>query len=169
MTEDARGDASVAGDSSRVASNDALWVGRLVPAGREGNTLFARALKPGEEDTGEGINVRAGERLVIRAGDLGINLREVDAMSPKGLGGYAPVANTIWTWFTIVGAPTSFFLHLVSLARRLDAAHELWAVVVERLDEARIQPPVQRRGGLIHSPRNGGNGSDCSSSSIGNA
>ena len=36
--------------------------------GREGNKVFARLLRPGKEDTGEGVNVRDGEQLIIRAG-----------------------------------------------------------------------------------------------------
>ena len=65
-------------------SSDLLYMSRLVPDGREGNKVFARSLRPGEEDTGEGVNVRAGEQLVIRAGGLVINSDEIDALSPKG-------------------------------------------------------------------------------------
>ena len=78
-------------------SSDLLFYSRLVPDGREGNKVFARSLRLGEEDTGEGVNVRAGEQLIIRAGGLVISSDEIDALSPKGYGGYAPVANTVWT------------------------------------------------------------------------
>ncbi len=35
------------------SEEEMLYTGRLVPAGREGNKVFARWLGPGEEDTGE--------------------------------------------------------------------------------------------------------------------
>ena len=38
-----------------------LYASRLVPAGREGNKVFARTLRPGEVDTGEGVKVGPGE------------------------------------------------------------------------------------------------------------
>ena len=135
----------MASDSQNKNSNDALWIGRLVPTGREGNKVLARSLRPGEEDTGEVVNAQSGEELIIRGGDLIINSGEIDVQSPKGRGGYAPGANTIWTWFTIVGAPSSLLVFSFSLARRLDAAHELWAMTMQRLQEARSQLPIERR------------------------
>ena len=76
-------------DKIQDSSDELLFYSRLVPDGREGNKVFARSLRPGEEDTGEGVNVRAGEQLIIRARGLVINSDEIDALSPKGYGGYA--------------------------------------------------------------------------------
>ena len=78
-----------------------LHSGRIVPDGSDGDTVFARSLRPGEEDTGEGVHIPAGKRLVIRAGGLSFSSDEIDARSPKGRGGYAPVADTIWTWYRL--------------------------------------------------------------------
>ena len=55
-------------DKEQDSNNESLLYSRLVPDGREGNKVFARSLHPGEEDTGEGVNVRAGEQLIIRVG-----------------------------------------------------------------------------------------------------
>ena len=65
--------------------DELLFYGRLVPDGREGNKVYARSLRPGEEDTGEGVNLNAGDELVIRPGGLVINSDEIDALSPKGV------------------------------------------------------------------------------------
>ena len=100
-----------------------LTSGRIVLDRREGNKVFVRTLRPDEEDTGEGVNIRAGEQLIFEAGALVINSREIDTHSVKGRGGYAPVANTVWTWYQIVGEQLGFFLFFFSLARRVDAAH----------------------------------------------
>ena len=60
--------------------------------------------------------------LVIPPGELIINSREVDAYyNPAGTGGYAPVANTVWTWYQIAPKELGFFLYFFSLARRTDA------------------------------------------------
>ena len=130
-------------------SSDLLYMSRLVPDGREGNKVFARSLRPGEEDTGEGVNVRAGEQLVIRAGGLVINSDEIDALSPKGYGGYAPVANTVWTWYSIVGEQVGFFLYLYALARRLDAAHAAWELAMRERENARGEGAIAQRIGLF--------------------
>ena len=112
-------------------------IGRLVPAGSDENTVYARSLHLGEEDSGEVVHVPAGKRLVIRAGDLSIDSEELDARSPRGRGGYAPVADTIWTWYQIAGVEDTKLLMLVlAAARRLDATHVFWSETMGALEEA---------------------------------
>ena len=84
-------------DDSKQPEGEFLTAGRLIPIGREGNKVFARTLRLGEEDTGEVVNLEPGDELVIPAGGLVVDSRAIDAQSTKGLGGYAPVANTVWT------------------------------------------------------------------------
>ena len=50
--------------------DELLLLGRLVPAGSDENTVFARSLRPDEADSGEAVQVPAGKQLVIRSGDL---------------------------------------------------------------------------------------------------
>ena len=132
-------------DVKRGSEGEILYVGRLVPAGREGNKVFARTLLPGEEDTGQAVHVAVGEQLIIRSGDLSFSSDEIDAKSPKGLGGYAPIANTIWTWYSIAGEKVGFFLYLFALARRLDAAHALWELAIQERDKAKASDGMERR------------------------
>ena len=132
-------------DKIQDSNDGVLFYSRLVSDGREGNKVFVRSLRPGEEDTGEGVNVRAGEQLIIRAGGLVINSDEIDALSPKGYGGYAPVANTVWTFYSIVGERVGFFAYLFALARRLDAAHAAWELAIRERDKARSEGAIRRR------------------------
>ncbi len=134
------------------SGGELLTYGRLVPDGREGNKVFARMLRLGEEDTGEGVDIRAGDQLVIRPGGLVINSDEIDALSPKKVGGYAPVANTVWTWYSIVGERVGFFVYLFSLARRLDAAHAAWELAIQERDNAKNEGAtgaIERRIGFF--------------------
>ena len=130
-------------------NGDFLFGARLVPAGREGNKVFARSLRPGEEDTGEVVHVGPGEELIIRPGDLVISSEEIDSHSPKGLGGYAPVANTVWTWYRIVNEQVGFFQYVFALARRLDAAHASWGLAIEELGKAKNSAGLARRDRLF--------------------
>ena len=139
----------MADDKTQDSSDELLFYGRLVPDGREGNKVFARSLRPGEEDTGEGVTVRAGEQLIVRAGGLVINSDEIDAQSPKGYGGYAPVANTVWTWYSIVGEQVGFFVYFFALARRLDAAHAAWELAIRERDNARSEGAIGQRIGFF--------------------
>jgi len=123
-----------------------LVFGRVVPAGSDENAVYMRSLRPGEEDTGEAVHVPAGKRLEIRAGDLSFSSNEIDARSPKGRGGYAPVADTIWTWYRIVGAEDqSLLMLLLAVARRLDATHVFWSAAMDTLDQSRTASGIERR------------------------
>ena len=149
LTDEQRGELSTA--TSNQTDGDFLLAGRLVPLGRKGNIVYARSLRPGEEDTGEGVHVKAGEQLVIPAGELIINSREVDAYyNPAGTGGYAPVANTVWTWYQIAPEALGFFLYFFALARRTDAAHALWASAIQARDDAREAKGIPQRQGALN-------------------
>ena len=136
-------------EGAQNSGGELLYQARLVPDGQEGNTVYARTLRPGEEDTGEVVNVPAGHNLVIRPGGLVVNSDEIDALSPKRLGGYAPVANTVWTWYSIAGERIGFFVYLFSLARRLDAAHAAWELAISERDKANEEGGIGRRVGFF--------------------
>ena len=130
--------------------NELLYVGRVVPAGSDEKTVFARSLRPGEEDSGEVLNVPAGKQLVFRAGDLSFSSDEIDARSPKGRGGYAPVSNTIWTWYRMVGAEDqSLLMLLLAAARRLDATHVFWTATMDALEQSGTLAGIERRSTLF--------------------
>lgn len=127
-----------------------LTSGRIVPVRREGNKVFIRTLRQGEEDTGEAVNIRAGDRLIFEPGALVIDSRQIDAQSAQGLGGYSPVANTVWTWYRIIGEEVSFFVFFFALARRIDAAHALWALAIQERERANEEGAISRRTGLLN-------------------
>ena len=130
--------------------DELLLLGRLVPAGSDDNTVFARSLRPGEEDSGKAVHVAAGKRLMIKAGDLSFSSDEIDARSPKGRGGYAPVADTIWTWYRMVGAEDqSLLMMLLAAARRLDATHVFWSATMDALDDSATLTGIERRSTLF--------------------
>ncbi len=110
---------------------------RVVPDGREGNIVFGRTLRRGEPDDGRGVSVAAGEAFTFRAGRIVVELDHIGSLSELGAGGYAPVANTIWTWYQIGPHPDAgVYRVLMSLARRADTAHELWAIAVKQRTQA---------------------------------
>ena len=69
--------------------------GRLIPTKREGNKVYARTLRWGEDDPGETVHLETGDQLIIPAGDLVIDTRQIDSMSPVGVGGYAIQSQTL--------------------------------------------------------------------------
>ena len=138
-------------DTDTQSGEEFLISGRIVPVRREGDKVFVRTLRQGEEDTGEVVNVRAGDRVVFEPGSLVIDSRELDAQSAKGLGGYAPVANTVWTWYRIVGEEVSFFVFFFAFARRIDAAHALWALAIQERERAKEEGTISQRTGFLNS------------------
>ena len=109
----------------KIGENDILASVRVVPAGRNGNTVYGRTLNQGEPDTDEGILVEAGETLEFPAGSISVTMAHVDQHSKPEASGYAPVANTVWSWLAIHPQEydQSFVNYLLAAARRLDAAH----------------------------------------------
>lgn len=99
---------------------------RVVPTGQEGNIVFGRSLNHGESDDGRGIERRLGRRVVFPPGSLKITLDDVDRDNTPGLDGYAPLANTMWTWLHSGPSPDqTLFYYLFAVARRIDTAHKL--------------------------------------------
>ena len=108
--------------------------------------VYARTLRRGEEDTGEAVHLEAGDQLVIPAGEMVVDSRDIDEYyNPKGLGGYRPLANTVWTWYQFATEQLGFFLFFFSLARRLDAAHTLWVLAIQARDKAREEKGIHQR------------------------
>ena len=136
--------------SNKQSDGEFLISGRIVPVRREGNKVFVRTLRRGEEDTGERVTLQAGDQMVFEPGAFVIDSREIDAQSPKGFGGYAPVANTVWTWYRIVSEELGFFLFIFSLARRIDAAHGLWVSAIQARNKAREEGGIPRRSGFFN-------------------
>ena len=132
-----------------------LITGRLVPIRREGSTVYARSLRRGEEDTGEVIKLQRGDKLVIPAGELVIDSRQIDEyFNPKGLGGYALVANAVRAWYQIAPEEPEFIFFFFALARRTDVAHTLWALTIEELHKAREDGGPSKRRDLVNARAN---------------
>ncbi len=129
-----------------------LLLGRLVPAGSDEDSVYARLLQPGEEDNGEVVHIPAGKQLKIRPKDFSFTSDDIDARNPKGRGGYAPVADTLWTWYRLAGAKDqSLLMMLLAAARRLDATHAFWSATMEVLDESATLAGIERRSALFRS------------------
>ena len=124
--------------------SDFMTSGRVVLDRREGNKVFLRTLRYGENETGEGVNIKAGEQVIFDVGALSIDTRQIDSKSDPERGGYSPVANTIWTWYIITGEELGYFCYIFALARRLDATHAEWASAIEELEKSRENTPAQR-------------------------
>ena len=112
---------------------------RVVPAGRNGSHVYGRTLNHGEPDSGEGIDVEVGETLEFPPGSVSVTMADVDHYSKAGDDGYAPVANTVWTWLAIppLESDQTTVNYLLAAARRLDAAHTHWTRAQSSLNDSR--------------------------------
>ena len=113
-----------------------LLVGiRVIPTSRDGSTVFARTLNYGELDSGEGIVLQPGERLLFPPGSVRATIQDIDRGNTPDSDGYAVIANTVWTWLQIGPSPDqSFFNYLFAAARRLDSAHALCISTIREFD-----------------------------------
>ena len=132
--------------TGEVGADDSLIAVRVVPNGRDGNTVFGRTLNADEKDDGNGIELCPGEQLVFRPGDIELSLDDVDNRSPQLQTGYKPIANTIWTWFQAFGWPREYlFRYLFATARRLDTAHALCCAVAQACRTPEDEPFLKSR------------------------
>lgn len=127
-------------------SNDAVASVRIVPTGREGEMVFARTLNFGEVDAGEGIVRFPGERLVIPLGDAKFSIQDIDRHNTPDVYGFAPAANTIWSWLNIPPLTSETLFNLLyASALRLDSAHSLCVRAIEECDDRPDEPFIQAR------------------------
>ena len=129
-----------------VGSDDSIVGVRVVPTVRKGRTVYGRTLDYGEPDAGKAICVTRGDTLVFPQGSVKITIMDVDRYSEAEQDGYAPVANTVWSWIAIppVTFGTSVHNYLLSLARRLDVAHVHCMGALRGLAESSNQPSFLR-------------------------
>lgn len=123
--------------SAVVGADDSLTGPlRVVFDEQEGDTVYVRTLKRGEVDDGRRVHLKPGQRLGFRANSCSIDLDELDERFSAGIEGYAPLANTVWTWLNI-GNPgerdEGTSRYLIAAARRLDAAAGTWERVTSEL------------------------------------
>ena len=127
-----------------VGDNDALVGVRVAPIGKDGNKVIGKTINYGEADSGDGITLRKGEKLLFPVGNLKISIRDIDRENSPGPDGYAAVSNTAWTWLQLGSSPDpALFRFLFAAARRLDTAHDLYVNVINevgvRTDESFIK------------------------------
>ena len=130
----------------RVGDNDALIGIRVVPAGRDGNTVLGKTLNYGEPDSGDGITVRLGEKLLFPAGNLKVSIEDIDRENKPAPDGYTNLANTIWTWLQFRPSPDpALFRFLFAAARRLDTAHSLCVSALNERGDRSDEPYIKKR------------------------
>ena len=124
-----------------------LLVGiRVIPTSRDGSTVFARTLNYGELDSGEGIVLQPGERLLFPPGSVKATIQDIDRGNTPDSDGYAVIANTVWTWLQIGPSPDqSIFYYLFAAARRLDSAHALCVSTIREFDNPPDEPFIKSR------------------------
>ena len=116
--------------------DELLMVGiRVIPTDRDGSTVLARTLNYGEPDSGEGIILQPGDRLLFPPGSVKATIQDIDHVNIPDSHGYAVIANTVWTWLQIGPSPDpKVFEYLFAAARRLDSAHALCVSAMSEFD-----------------------------------
>lgn len=126
---------------------------RAVPVRREGNVVYCRTLRRGEEDEGKRVHVRPGDSVTFEAGAVTIELDHIDSQEKPTASGYVPLTPVLWAWL-MVGAADSDearatrIRYLLAAARRLDAVNSLVVLIEERRAELAGEPtfgPTIRR------------------------
>ena len=123
---------------------------RVVPTGRDGSTVLGRTLNHGEPDSGEGIIVQQGERLMFPPGSVKVTIQDVDRTNVPGPDGYATIANMIWAWLNIPPCPSvELFNHFLAVARRLDSAYSLCVGAISKINTSHDDPSASPRARLF--------------------
>jgi hypothetical protein len=120
---------SATGEVGRT--DDYLTGMRVIPVRQEGNVIYGRTLRRGEQDTGARIHVGPGEELRFDEGSITLELDAIDDVERQGRTGYVPVTPTLWTWFQVGAHDPAKVRYLLAAARRLDAAAQRVAEIEE--------------------------------------
>ena len=137
--------------SLTLEANDTVVGVRVVPAGRDGNLVYARSLNEGEPDNGERIPLEIGDKLVCPPGSIKVTLEDVDRYAEQEFDGYAPITNTVWTWLHVPPSPDEFFFNfMLTASRRLDDAHALCASALRELGHRPDEPFIKTRSRIFN-------------------
>ena len=137
--------------SPTLGANDTVVGVRVVPAGRDGNLVYARSLNEGEPDNGERIPLEIGDKLVCPPGSIKVTLEDVDRYAEQEFDGYAPITNTVWTWLHVPPSPDEFFFNfMLTASRRLDDAHALCASALRELGYRPDEPFIKTRSRIFN-------------------
>ena len=123
---------------------------RVLPTGKEGNMVFGRTLRFGEEDSGEAIIVEDGGTLVFPPKSMALDISAVDQQNKSERHGYGDdsyrsISPTLYLWqfiHSIKGKEHHALLNLLlSTARRLDVAYDLYEKSYSYLHDAEADAP----------------------------
>lgn len=117
--------------------DDMLTAMRIVPVRRIRGHVYGRVLRFGEKDDGRRVHLRPGDSFTL-SGRRIVQLDQIDTYAKPGPSGYAPLTDTIWTWFEIIRiGDTEVSRYVLAAARRLDAASRGFDGVQALLKEVR--------------------------------
>ena len=113
----------------------------MISTGRDGNDILARTVAHDEDVLDFGIQMAKGERLLFPADELKISIHNIGQENPTDSNGYAPVANTIWTWLQLPGGIGAVknkhaLYYFESAGRRLDTAYNLCMEALDIFDKS---------------------------------
>lgn len=136
------------GEAGRT--DDLLTGTRIVPVRREGNQVFARTLRRGEQDNGDRVHVRPGGQVTFEKGNVVVEMDAIDdneaAAYPDAK--YVPLTPALWTFLAFGERDPVKVRYLLAAARRLDAASTLFGEVercIATLRQDNRSGPVIRR------------------------
>lgn len=111
--------------------DDLLTLMRIVPVRRKRRHVYGRVLRYREKDDGRRVHLRPGDIFTLSGKKL-VQLDVIDSYFRPDELGYAPLTDTVWTWFHIVRATgTPGGRYVLSAARRLDTAHRRLRRIIE--------------------------------------
>ena len=132
-----------------VGGDDCVVALRVVPDGRDGNTVHGRTLNFGEPDSGEAITVGSGEELVFRPGSVKVAIADVErfiALDPVS----NTISNLVWSWLNIPPVPDpDFFNYSFAMARRIDRVYALHSSIMSDMNTNDDEPFVNNRARLF--------------------
>jgi len=110
---------------AEVNASNCLARIRVVPDRRVGNLVYGRSIRPDEPDNGQGIPIFDEMSLSFPVGSIRFTITDVECHSEPKAGGYAPVANVVWTWLALPPKTDQkvFIEYLLAASRRLDEGH----------------------------------------------
>ena len=110
---------------AEVNASNCLVRIRVVPDRRLGNLVYGRSMRPGEPDNGQGIPIFDEISLSFPVGSIRFSIADVECHSEPEAGGYAPVANVVWTWLALPPKADQqvFVEYLLAASRRLDEGY----------------------------------------------
>lgn len=109
---------------------------------REGHQVFVEVVRPGEPRPERPVYIGEGDQIIFPAGSINVSFEDIDRTYGAEPDCYYPISASLWAWLSFSAQRSEIrgAVYLLTIAQKLDLAHELAKGVLAIVRESDAKP-----------------------------